>query len=235
MAWLTPNNSAPTDQFCRRIFIPADVQYLEAVTGALIELTYVWNWQKFGAMTPEYMAGVMGDMFNKWLDGEEVCLIGTVFAYVSADAPSGSLPCDGTVYDRVDYPTLYAALDSAFIVDADHFQVPDLRGRTVIGAGTGTGLSARTVGEVGGEESHVLITDELPAHTHTNTPHAHGYTGVTANIDIEAPGVPDLFAAGILPFQTTTAESVTIDNTGADEPHNTMQPFAALNYAVWAR
>lgn len=43
-----------------------------------------------------------------------------------------------------------------------YFALPDLRGRTPIGAEHGAGLTSRKLGERGGVESHTLRTGELP-------------------------------------------------------------------------
>ena len=48
------------------------------------------------------------------------------------------------------------------------YTAPDLRGRTVVAAGTGSGLTARTLGDVVGEEKHKLTEAELAAHRHTS-------------------------------------------------------------------
>lgn len=235
MAWITPDSDAPTVKACRRISFPDDPQWWKNITGALIELTYERNWEQLSGVTAENAAAAFADVLNSWLDSEDACMIGTVIAYITDAPPSGALMCDGSAYLRADYPTLYNALDAAFIVDSDTFIVPDLRGRTVIGAGSGSGLTARSVNDIGGAESVQLSTGEMPAHSHTNTPHAHGYTGVISNIDIEGAGVPDLLAAGVLPAQTTTSTSISIDSTGGDEPHENMPPFVALKYAIIAR
>lgn len=59
---------------------------------------------------------------------------------------------------------------------------PDLRGRFVIGAGQGSGLSNRSVGAAGGSETVTLAVGQLPAHNHTfsgttsdSGEHQHGY------------------------------------------------------------
>ena len=44
---------------------------------------------------------------------------------------------------------------------------PDLRGRFVVGAGQGSGLSNRSVGATGGAETITLTVAQLPAHNHT--------------------------------------------------------------------
>lgn len=243
-AWLTPEN-APIVTRCRRVLIPDDESWIAIVSGALLPLIQPENWEQFGALTPEQAAARAQEMYLRFLS-EEDCreMIGAIIPYMTAAPPFGCLVCDGTPYQRVDYPELYAALDPVYRVDADWFYVPDLRNRTVIGAS-----DDHAIGAFGGSETHELTLEELPAHTHTtnphshsNVPHAHGYTGVTINIDVEAPGVPDPVAAGLLPFQTTTFETVnildstvTVNNAGGGEAHSIMQPWHALKYCVVAK
>lgn len=147
-------------------------------------------------------------------------LIGIVMPYVTADPPANTLACDGGTYNRVDYPDLYAALDSAFITDADTFVTPDLRGRTLIGAGTGSGLSARAVGAAGGEETHQLTIGELATHQH----------GLFMTSDVVRRGVGDIYTAmmeNVVELKSTAYE-------GGDNPHNNMQPWTALKYCIGA-
>lgn len=52
MPYLTPD-AIPEDAICRPLFIPDDTSWLAIVSGALTELTKVWNWEQFGTLTPE--------------------------------------------------------------------------------------------------------------------------------------------------------------------------------------
>jgi len=175
-------------------------------------------------------------------------VIGQVIAYVTADPPTNVLPCDGSQYLRTDYPELYAILDSAFIVDADHFAVPDLMGRVIVGAGSGSGLTARAVDDSGGLESVELTTGTLPSHSHSSVNHSHSDTGHT---HAYVPAVASLVTSGELPipigaaipgvastgvgFSSISSENVTINATGDGDPHENMQPFTVLNYGLIAR
>lgn len=162
-------------------------------------------------------------------------MIGSIFPYMTAYAPVGCLVCDGDTYAREDYPKLYAALDAAFIVDADNFVVPDLRGKTVIGAGDGgADYTNRPVGQIGGEEAHQLTVTELASHGHTDLGHSHIYNPPGTALPVVAPGEVPVTAINLLPGLTAEAYA-NIQNTGADEPHNNMQPYLALNYCVVAR
>lgn len=146
-------------------------------------------------------------------------MIGYILPFVTLDPPPNVLPCDGSSYLRVDFPELFAVLDPIFITDADHFTVPDLRGRTIIGTGDGGGLTSRSIGDSGGEENHTLDISEMPAHDHTIP-----YTITTLVLE---PG--EVTALTPVPLLTQSTGS-----TGGDGSHNNMMPFYAVNYGIVA-
>ena len=96
---------------------------------------------------------------------------------------SGWLAMDGSLVSRSTYAALFAKISTTYGVGdgSTTFALPDIRGRSALGTGTGTGLTARTLGATGGEEAHSLSTTELPSHNHTITDagHGHGYTGAS--------------------------------------------------------
>jgi microcystin-dependent protein len=145
--------------------------------------------------------------------------IGTLIGHVLASLPSNWLDCDGATYNRVDWPELYAVLDSAYILDADHFKTPDLKGRTPIGVGAGSGLTSRAVDATGGEENHVLTVAELAQHNHSyNNPAVQSYPYGT-------------FASNAF----VTINTANTANAGSNTAHNTMQPFTAVKFAIVGR
>lgn len=121
-------------------------------------------------------------------------IIGEIRTFGLAVAPARWVACDGTALEQGDFPELYAALGSLWVTGGEsptQFRVPDLRGRAIVGAGAGSGLTDRSVAEQWGEEAHVLNTTEIPSHAHTGVTgtdspdHVHfisAYTGTeTAN------------------------------------------------------
>lgn len=125
MPYIAPD-TIPTTFICRRLRIPNDIDILGAVNGALNDLTAFYNWEEIsGSVAREEIARAMDDMFREYLRGE-ACLIGSIQLYAVNTLPFGVLACDGASYLRTDYPQLYSALSTPYIVDADNFTVPDL-------------------------------------------------------------------------------------------------------------
>lgn len=154
-------------------------------------------------------------------------LVGLIMPICTAGVPAGMLLCDGSTYQRVDYPSLYDRIELYYIIDADSFRVPDLRDKFVLGAGP-----LNPDGSSGGSSTHRMSIDELVPHSHTNAPHVHSEVTaipVIINGGLEAPASAAQPAAG-----TTGASNIAIDSTGGGEPMDIMPPFYALRFAVVA-
>jgi microcystin-dependent protein len=141
--------------------------------------------------------------------------LGTIEAFAGAQPPHGWHLCDGAQVPRTLalFPVLGIAWGPGDGITT--FNLPDLRGRCLVGTGTGLGLTERHLGDEGGEESHKLTVAEMPSHTHSYmAPKSTGtYDGHSSPLDNE-----------ITPAETSPA--------GGDQPHNNMQPFAAVNFII---
>lgn len=160
---------------------------------------------------------------------------GVLFPYGGTSAPSGFLLCDGSAISRVTYATLFAAIGETYGAGngSTTFNIPDTRGRTPIGAGTGSGLTARTLGASLGEENHVLSIAELATHDHSIPSLNVTSYGNLLGWD---PGSGDQNVGGGTAGQRVTASGVTISggtsNNGSSTGHNTMQPSLVFNFII---
>jgi microcystin-dependent protein len=82
-------------------------------------------------------------------------------------------------------------------------------------------LSARTRGQVGGEEQHAMSASELFAHTHTIDGGAANFFTTGQNLGNTAPG------AG-----TNAGPLATTDPRGGNIPMNNMQPYQVDNWII---
>lgn len=93
--------------------------------------------------------------------------IGQVAAFGGGYVPSGWLPADGTLLSIASYSTLFGLIGTTYGGDGlSNFALPDLRGRTIVGAGTGGGLAPVALGQSFGTDTTTLTLGELPAHDH---------------------------------------------------------------------
>lgn len=186
--------------------IPTPLWFVAELADAINSMCDPGNWEQVGDVTIEEASQAALMMVRSFQP-----MIGQILPYITTDAPTNTLPCDGASYDRVDYPDLYAVLDSAFIDSADVFHVPDLRGKTVIGVS-----SSHAMGSTGGSESHTLDLGEIPGHTHST---GNSFTGAAV-----MPGEGPVLIPNPIPAETGSA--------GGGGAHNNMQPFVALKYCV---
>lgn len=82
-------------------------------------------------------------------------IVGSIKAFHGTVLPDGYLWCDGSSLEKALYPVLYAAIgDSAGSADANHFNVPDMRGKFMRGvdgsANQDLDKAARTAAQAGG-------------------------------------------------------------------------------------
>ncbi len=228
MPYLTPDSIDPVEVL-RVVLVSQNVKLWGALTDAIDELGKAKNWEQFGLLTADEVAAYFFEV--AWRE-RQMTVIGVMLPYASQDCPSFALPCDGTQYNRVDYPNLYAVLDPAFIVDADHFVTPDLRSRTIVGAGQGAGLTDYDPGDTGGEETHVLTSAEMAAHTHTDTGHVHTEVVATPVVLPTGAGVP--VPAALSGVGITGSSAANLTSSGGGGAHENRPPYVALNWCIIA-
>ena len=100
---------------------------------------------------------------------------GMISPFGGSSAPTGWLLCDGAAVSRTTYSALFAVIGTTYGAGdtTTTFNIPDLLGRVPMGAGTGTGLTARSLGTELGVESVTLTAAQSGSPSHD-----HGVTSV---------------------------------------------------------
>jgi microcystin-dependent protein len=110
------------------------------------------------------------------------------------------------------------------------FGIPDLRGRAPMGSRQGAGLTNRTLGEKSGEANVTLLSNQLPAHSHTvSVAKMSEATADRANAsgNILAPTTDASYATSVA--NTTMGSSTSV---GGGQAHNNMQPYLAIGFII---
>lgn len=188
---------------------------------------------------------------------------GAIKAFAGASAPTGYLLCDGSAVSRTTYAALFDVANTTWGVGdgSTTFNLPDYRGKVIVGAGTGSGLTARALAAVGGEETHVLSAAETAAltvalsgttaagsaHNHgiTDPGHAHtvpeaysgsGTAGAVSGATGGGTNNPTSTATTGISMQNESAHthafSASGSTNGGGGAHNNMQPFAVANVII---
>lgn len=165
--------------------------------------------------------------------GSQLGFVGEIRMFAGTFPPEGWAYCDGSILTIVSNVELFSIIGTTYGGDGSTtFALPDLRGRVPIGPGSGSGLTPRTLGEMGGEESHMLTTSEMPTHSHTTAQYADSTVGSSEN---PVGRIPARNAAGIPQYGSspnTTTGLVVVGNTGSSQPHNNMPPYTVINYII---
>jgi microcystin-dependent protein len=146
-------------------------------------------------------------------------------------APNGWALCNGQLLSISQNTALFSLLGVNFGGDGKStFGLPNLQGRTAIGAGQGTGLSNYSPGQAGGADSVTLSLNQLAAHSHGALAFGRGGdTNSPSNADWARPATDTPYGSSTPPGAMSAS---TISSFGGGQPHENRQPFLVLNYII---
>lgn len=132
------------------------------------------------------IAQLLCDFFSWFLDGDGAISTsakteigstllppGFIMYSASSDAGDAWLLANGQAVPRTTYAALFNAIGTRYGSGngTTTFNLPDLQGRSPIGAGSGSGLTFRDINSPQvGEEKHTQTIAEMPAHGHDPEP-----------------------------------------------------------------
>lgn len=152
--------------------------------------------------------------------------VGQFLASFNTVEPGYLMLGNGAQYAKSDYPRLWAWRNAAPAgvkglftdVNATTFGMANLAGRAIVIAGTGT-LTARVMGDLFGEEKHLLTIAEIPSHHHG----AAGGGGFVQSVSGDQGSAGVTTGGGGYAKQSVTAD------TGGGQSSNVIQPSIAIN------
>jgi microcystin-dependent protein len=144
-------------------------------------------------------------------------------------APHNWAFCNGQLLPIIQNQALFSLLGTQFGGNGTtNFALPDLRGRSPIGAGQGPGLTPYNVGETGGQETVTLTVNQLPAHDHPAFGSANQATMTNPSGAVWATQT----RLTIYSSTTDSTHMAPSGLTGGNQPHDNRAPYLTLNYII---
>jgi len=199
------------------------------------------------------MVMVMGGLTNVRLAmacGSGESFLASMCVFAGNFAPRGYAFAQGQLLSISQNTALFSLLGTIYGGDGrTTFALPDTRGRVVIGAGSGPGLSSYKLGARGGVERVTLSTAQMPSHTHVATTTATGsaiaHANASGNVDTPSGNVwsrvaRDNIYSSSTPDVTMSAAAITMSisssttnaNTGGGLSHENRMPYIAMNWII---
>lgn len=160
-----------------------------------------------------------------------LALFNMLFASPFTDATCPLLTSTGAATTR-------AALGSAAAAWAANcrMSLPLTLGRALAVAGSGAGLTSFTMGQTTGENTHLLVTGEMPTHNHGVSDGGHVHAQNASPAGGSSGGIIQANVSGV--YTNTGANTglattgISIQNAGGGGAHNNMQPSSFMNCIV---
>jgi microcystin-dependent protein len=178
------------------------------------------------------LAGILGCAIPATASDEP--FIGDIQCYAFNFCPVGWLECAGQTLTIVGNPALFSLMGITYGGNGtSNFMLPDLRGRHLVQAGAGPGLTARTQGQTGGSESHTLTLAEMAGHSHTLYAYPREADKPTASGNAwgkSGDGSPVYSTAG--PTTTLRPDALAPSGYASPVPVDIRQPYLSLKCCI---
>jgi len=156
--------------------------------------------------------------------------IGEVVLFAGNFAPRGWAFCEGQLLPISQYSALFSILGTTYGGDGrTTFALPDLRGRSPIGAGNGPGLDQIVLGTKGGDYQQAPIVVQMPSHGHN--------LGLASKAFSLGEMRKGLYKPGFNSFLTVENKSKAVtkiktSDSGGNQSFNTRDPYLGMHYII---
>jgi microcystin-dependent protein len=167
--------------------------------------------------------------------------IGEIRMFAGNFFPKNWAFCQGQLIAIQSNTALFAILGTTYGGNGtSNFGLPNMSGRTPVGAGQGPGLSPYVIGQVGGTETQTLTAANLPPHTH---PVAGSITmqasTVLGNKDAPQGSYPAFFTdteayntGSNGAMAAMQLSPLVVGQAGGTSPYSSRQPVLGINYII---
>ena len=160
--------------------------------------------------------------------------IGQIVAFAGNFAPRNWQFCAGQLLSVSQNAALFAILGTTYGGNGQTtFALPDLRGRVIVGSGSGPGLSPYVEGQQAGSENVTLQLNQMPIHSHmVNVQGGRGTAPSPVGGLLAGSGTTaDVYAPSPASAPAVMAQSM-IASAGGSQPFSVLSPYTSINYII---
>lgn len=163
--------------------------------------------------------------------------VGQITMYAFDFAPEGWAICNGASLSPQQNAALYSLIGNVYGGNHSAFNLPDLRGRTIIGSGMAATGTYYAPGTAGGANTFTVPAASLPQHNHTVKATTASPTqlspagGIYAKMPSNGnPPISGLYTTGATEQAAMAANAFA--TAGAGQPAENRQPSLALKFCI---
>lgn len=162
--------------------------------------------------------------------------LGEIMMFGGNFPPRGWYTCEGQLLAISQNQALFSLLGTTYGGDGrTTFGLPDLRGRSPIGRGSGPGLATQSWGQRGGSESFTLTSAQMPSHSHLIPVNSAGGTSDNPVNNFMASN-----SEGIKHYSTSQGSDINTDpeyggasaDSGGGQPVYKRSPYLAIYFCI---
>ena len=160
-------------------------------------------------------------------------ILGSIMIFAGNFAPKGWFLCNGQLLPIAQYSALFSLLGTTYGGDGvTTFALPDMRGRTCLGVGSGQGLPTYDLGEMAGTNSvHILVTNLPNAPINIPCSNAPGTTfEPSGHVPASAENANEASIYGNP--ATSPGAMAPAMLQGGNQPLNVTPPYLVMNWCI---
>jgi microcystin-dependent protein len=161
--------------------------------------------------------------------------VGEIRLFGFSRVPQGWLPCNGSLQPISQYDVLFSLIGTTYGGDGmTTFGTPNLSSRVPVHAGAGPGVSPRVLGEIGGSETVILLSTQIPQHDHpmVATTGPANSSQITPSLELGTVAGDTMYTGDVKGVGGANTAPTSTSMAGRNIPHDNLMPTLPVQFCI---